>query len=170
MFDVGRSSGPTSRHLSSLQCVSDGALCGRPDSCQRMRKARCLDNVWKSTCLVSISAGLSRPGSFSSVQSLDRTLSWIQRSATAKCRTFPNPPRRHIPIAAVASVSTVSWKVKPRPLHKDWSPIPREAPRQIPLSSASPLETATVVCVVDQRSRVWAPRSTQPPDVDLLIS
>ena len=62
----------------------------------------------------------------------------------------PNPRLRQIPMAAVASVFTDREKDKPRSLHKDLMPIAFEAPLHIPVSSASPLDNATVVCVLLQ--------------------
>ena len=60
-------------------------------------------SVFRSTCLVSTSAGFSLPKTLHSSTVPERTFSCAHKSATSRCLTLPNPRRRHIPRAAVAS-------------------------------------------------------------------
>ena len=131
--------------------------------------ARCFLRVGASMCFVKMSAGFWVTGFVFKSTSPAFTLSCTQRSATAKCLTFPNHFRLQIPIAAVAFEHTVREKVSPRSAQSDLSPMPFDAALQIPDSSASPLESATVVWVELQWYRRWVPRSTHPPDVDRLV-
>ena len=59
-------------------------------------------------------------------------------------------------------------KVWSRP--SDWRPKPMEAPRQIPPSSASPEDKATVVWVTDQCSIQCPPLIATPPEVDRRVT
>ena len=127
-----------------------GALSARPLSYDNPRALQCFNNKGLSTCLVSMSAGFSAPSTLESLKSPFLMRSCTHRSAVAKCRTFPSPLLRHIPIAAVASVRTDKFRLMPKSLAMVCRPNPWAAPLQIPVSSASAELNATVACVVDQ--------------------
>ena len=121
-----------------------GALAARPLSYERFKASQCFMSNGLSTCFVSMSAGFSAPGAFTSSRSTFRMRSCIHRSAVARCRTLPSPLRRQILIAAVASVRTVKFKSMPRSQAMVWRPRPWAAPLEIPVSSASAELSATV--------------------------
>ena len=134
-------SGPKADHL----CSMEGADLARPLSDEIP-----ILSIWRimislGTCLVSMSAGFSVPGTFVSLKSPRRTRSCTHKSAVARWRIFPNPRRRQMPMAAVASVRTSSSTGIPRSMAKDCKPRPMDAPRHMPPSSASPELSATVV-------------------------
>eukprot|EP00969_Alexandrium_andersonii_P021145 923774-Alexandrium_andersonii.AAC.1 len=60
-----------------------------------------------------MSAGFCSPGRFSSANSPDRTRSCTHNWATARCRTWPIPVRRQIPIAALLAAQTSRETAKP---------------------------------------------------------
>ena len=57
----------------------------------------------------------------------ERTWCCTHKSPTAKCRTFPNPSRWTIPIAAVAPDLIATWPHKQKSFNIDCSPIPSVA-------------------------------------------
>ena len=79
-----------------------------------------------------MSATFSEPRTFSSLKSLDLTLSCTHKSAVAKCRILPKPRRRVIPIAAVESVLMVRDQEIPKSLAIEMSPRLLDAPLHIP--------------------------------------
>ena len=93
-----------------------GALSARPLSYDNPRALQCFNSKGLSTCFVSMSAGFSAPGTLESLKSPFLMRSCTHRSAVAKCRTFPSPLLRQIPIAAVASVRTDKFKLMPKSL------------------------------------------------------
>ena len=97
-----------------------------------------------STCFVSMSAGFSLPAILLRAFFFFRIRSWIHKSAVAKCLTFPSPRLRAIPIAAVASVITVTSSRMPRSAARDCKPKDWAAPLHIPVNSASADDRATV--------------------------
>ena len=82
---------------------------------------------------------------------------------------FPNPLRRQMPIAAVASASTSRVNENPRSCASDRVPSPLEAPRHMPDNSASPDESATTPCVVDHALMVHSPSMATPALVDFRV-
>ena len=91
-------------------CWMVGADCARPSSDLNPILDMCFSMVSLRMCFVSISAGLSTPNTLVSLKSPFLSRSCIQRSAVCKCRILPRPRRRHMPIAAVASVKTSNSK------------------------------------------------------------
>ena len=59
--------------------------------------------------------------------------------------------------------------VKPKSDATDLSPIELDEPRVIPPSSASALDSVTVVWVIDQWRIRWEPRIAAPPEVLLRV-
>ena len=121
-----------------------GALAARPPSYESFKVSQCFMSNGLSTCFVSMSAGFSAPGTFTSLKSPFLMRSCIRRSAVAKCRTLPSPLQRQIPIAAVASVRTVKFRAMPKSQAMVWRPRPWAAPLEIPVNSASAELSATV--------------------------
>ena len=68
--------------------------------------------------------------------------------------------------AASAREDQTGGSAWPKSAANDWSPSARDAQRQIPPSSASPDDSAIVVCVWDQCFNECDPRIAIPPDVD----
>ena len=147
----------------------DGASPARPPSGRTPRVFRCLFIRGRATYLVSMSLGFISPAIFSREKSLFRTLSCTQRSAVARWRILPNPRRRQMPMAAVASVLTLRVHPCPKSLAMACRPREMEEPLQIPVSSASPEERLTVLCVCDQCLITCEPLLLMPPDVDLRV-
>ncbi len=75
-----------------------------------------------------------------------------------------------MPIAAVASLCTLTLRGQSISAHSDWMPKPWAMPDPMPESSASPDDRAIVVWVLDQ-CFTWHPEiMQQPPLVDLLVT
>ena len=110
-------------HQRRSRHVGHQAICaadlGRPSSSSSRRVAKCLRSTGLSTHLVMMSETFSVPGIFKSSKSPPRTRSWIHRSATARCRTRPNPRLRHMPMAAIESDEIVRGQAKVKSEHKD---------------------------------------------------
>ena len=152
------------------RCCKVGADEARFDSPNTPMAFMCLSMSSRETCFVSKSAGFSEPATFVREKSPRLSLSCTHRSATCRCRIRPNPQRRHIPIAAVASVMMFTLKLMPKSLASYCNPRAIDAPRQIPPNSASPEERAMVGCVTDQCLMGWHPRSAMPPEVDRRVT
>ena len=150
-------------------CVSIGALSALPSSKWRSRPATCFISVARSRYVVKMSAGFMDPGILVRAKSPLLRRSWTHKSATARWRILPRPRRRQTPIAAVASVNISSLKTSPRSREMLCNPSALLAPLQIPPSSASPDERATVLWVELQCWSRWAPRLMHPPEVLRLV-
>ena len=131
--------------LSMTAVVSWGADSGLPSSILRPIRLRWVRRSGALKCLVKASPGFSTPGTFSKSTSPDRICCWTQRSDVSKCRIFPTPSLRLMPMAAVASVRNSSERGIPRSAPMDLRPRPWLMPLAIPPSSASPDDNAIVL-------------------------
>ena len=149
--------------------IAAGAQAGLPSSRNIPIAVKALSMACLLTYLVRTSAGLSVPKTLHSSISLLRTCCWIQRSVVSRCRSFPSPLRRQMPMAAVASEWTLIATVQPISLSSDLRPKAWADPYAIPCNSASPLLRETVLWVLAQCFIKQFPRKAVPPDVDLLV-
>ena len=99
----------------------------------------------------------------------DRAWCCTHKSPTAKCRTFPNPSRWTIPIAAVASDLIPTWPHKPKSFKLECSPIPSVAAVTTAANSGSPLLTASTPVVLDHTVTTLPLHIATPPTVDFLV-
>ena len=86
------------------EVVSCGADSARPSRATKFILARWERRSGPLTYLVSASAGLMAPGTFSRVTSPLRTCCWTHTREVSRCLILPTPNRRDMPMAAVASV------------------------------------------------------------------
>ena len=107
---------------------STGALLALPPPVRTPKRSKCFFMMSALKCFVAMSAGLSAPATFSKPSSLRFTWSCTQTYRTFRCRSFPNPALRTIPIAALASVWMVTLTATPKSLSKDIIPRPCAAP------------------------------------------
>ena len=98
-----------------------------------------IDMLGKNVGRVSVPGNLLERNSFFLMRS------WIHKSAVAKCLTLPSPLLLAMPIAAVASVMTVTSSRIPKSAARDCKPKDCAAPLHIPVNSASAEDKATVV-------------------------
>ena len=130
---------------------------------------QCLRCMLLSRYFVNMSATLSVPKTFMSAKSFVQRWSCTHKFAAARCRMFPRPLRRQIPTAAVESVWRTRDHVNPRSAATDLSPMEMDAPRVIPPSSASALDSVTVPCVMLQCRKRCEPLMAAPPEVLRLV-
>ena len=122
--------------------------------------------VWRNSCsssryLVCASLGLSSPDILESRIFPDRAWCCTHKSPTAKCRTFPNPSRWTIPIAALASDLIATWPHKQKSFKIDCSPIPS-------IDALTPLLKARTPIVLDHAVTNWSLHIAIPLTVDFL--
>ena len=119
--------------------------------------------------LVCASLGFSSPDILENRIFPERTWCCTHKSPTAKCRTFPNPSRWTIPIAAVASDLIATWPHKQKSFKIDCSPIPSVAALTTAANSDSPLLKAKTPIVLDHAFTNWPLHIATPPTVDFLV-
>ena len=100
--------------------------------------------VWRNSgsgprSLVCASLGFSSPDNLETRIFPERTWCCTHKSPTAKCRTFPNPSRWTIPIAAVAPDLIATRPHKQKSFKIDCSPIPSVAALTTAANSDAPL-------------------------------
>ena len=96
------------------------------------------------TCLVSMPTGFSDHNTFSSWTLPSLTWVWTHKSSTSRCRIRPKPRRLAIPIAAHASLCTLTFISKPKSRATDCIPKAVGTPLDMPCSSDSPLDRLIV--------------------------
>ena len=137
------------RQAGGHRFTREGAEDALPISREMFIEAMCFSKSSLETCFMRMSSGFAEPAILANDKSPLFNRSCIHRSDTCKYLILLKPRRQQMPIAAVASVNIWILNEMPRSFAIDCSPKAIDAPRQIPLSSASPEDNAIVVCVSD---------------------
>ena len=119
--------------------------------------------------LVCASLGFSSPDLLETRMFPDRAWCCTHKSLTGKCRTFPNPTRWTIPIAAVASDLLDTWPHKQKSFTHDCSPTPSVAALTTAANSDSQLLKARTPTVLDHAFTHWPLHIATPPTVAFLV-